>query len=77
MEKDLIEQSLDTEMYREYDFNDRVYRIHNPVKLFMRKNGTTHRVLDAMNVIHCVPAPGEKGCVLRWKSKDEKKPVDF
>lgn len=28
-------------------------------------------------IVHCVPAPGFQGCVLRWKSKDSNKPVEF
>ena len=28
-------------------------------------------------VVHCVPAPGQNGCVLRWATRNRKKPVDF
>ena len=73
----LKKNDLTTEEYREYDFGGRVYRITKPEKLFMRPGGTTHRVLDADGVIHCVPAPGVCGCVLRWKSTDPKNPCDF
>jgi hypothetical protein len=38
---------------------------------------TTHRVVDGAGVVHCVPNVGKNGCVLRWKSKDAKHPVDF
>ena len=76
-ETDMEEFSLTTEEWREYDFGGRVYRINNPEKLFFRKGGTTHRVVDADGVAHCVPAPGEKGCVLRWSNKDKKFPVNF
>lgn len=71
---DLIEQDLPEE-WREYDFGGRVYRIENPVKLVTRKAGTTHRVVDANGVTHCVPAPGVNGCVLRWKGTTA--PVSF
>lgn len=60
-----------TEEWREYDFSGRVYRIENPVTLWFRPGGTTHRVLDAKGVTHCVPVPGEFGCVLRWVGKIE------
>lgn len=62
----LHEKDLTPELWREYDFGDRVYRIDAPVRLFWREGGTTHRVLDASGVAHCVPAPGHCGCVLRW-----------
>ena len=73
----LKEFNLTTELYREYDFGGRVYRIDNPVTLFYRDGGTTHRVLDSENVVHCVPVPGERGCVLRWKNKDSTNPCEF
>jgi hypothetical protein len=55
------------EEWREYDFNGRVYRIINPTKVQFRSGGETHRVTDETGVVHCVPAPGRDGCVLRWK----------
>jgi hypothetical protein len=84
-------KSLADEEWREYTFptgstrgeDDAVeegfitHRIDNPQLLFMRPGGTTHRVLDAAGVVHCVPAPGEKGCVLRWKNKPGKHPCAF
>ena len=73
----ITRNSLETEEYREYDFGGRVYRIDNPVALFMRVGGTTHRVLDSFGVVHCVPAPGVNGCVLRWSSKDKTNAVEF
>lgn len=69
-EQKLVENDVSMELWREYDFGDRVYRIENPVKLFLRPGGTTHRVVDAEGVAHCVPAPGFQGCALRWKQKD-------
>lgn len=73
----LKEFPLTTEAYREYDFEGRVYRINNPVTLFIRSGGTTHRVVDSDGVVHCPPAPGQYGCVLRWKNKDPSTPVNF
>jgi len=55
------------EEWREYDFDDRVYRIEKPVSVEFRAGGETHRVTDSAGVVHCVPAPGQHGCVLRWK----------
>lgn len=55
------------EAWREYDFEGRVYRIENPVSVEFRVGSTTHRVTDAAGIVHCVPTPGERGCVLRWK----------
>jgi hypothetical protein len=67
---DLIEKDLTVELWREYDFGGRVYRIEKPQKLFFREGGSTHRVVTADGVAHCVPAPGVDGCVLRWKQVD-------
>lgn len=74
---DLVEKDLSSEKWCEYDFDVRTYRIDNPVKLIMRDGGTTHRVIDSEGIVHCLPAPGNKGCVLRWKSRDNNKPVEF
>jgi hypothetical protein len=73
----MIEKDITCELYREYDFGGRVYRISNPDRLIMREGGTTHRVVDMQGVVHCVPAPGQFGCVLRWVSRDPENPVDF
>jgi hypothetical protein len=70
-------KNLTVELWREYDFGGRVYRIDNPKELYHRPGGTTHRVVDSVGVVHCLPAPGQLGCVLRWQSKDPSKPVDF
>lgn len=55
------------EEWREYDFSGRVYRIDKPAKVQFKKDSTTHRVTDNEGIVHCVPAPGQQGCVLRWK----------
>ena len=77
MTNEITRHSLLTEEWREYDFGGRVYRIENPATLYMRVGGTTHRVLDHGGVVHCVPAPGVAGCVLRWSNKDKTNPVEF
>lgn len=74
---DLKEYDICDEEWREYDFGGRVYRINDPVSLFMRPGGSTHRVLDVDGVVHCVPIPGSNGCVLRWKTYDGLDPVKF
>lgn len=74
---ELKEFDISSEMYREYDWGGRVYRIDNPKKLFIRFGGTTHRVVDAFGVAHCVPSVGIMGCVLRWCTDNEDKPVNF
>lgn len=55
------------EDWREYDFEGRVYRIEKPATVEFRKDSSTHRVTDSAGIVHCVPAPGHRGCVLRWK----------
>ncbi len=68
-------KSLENEMWREYDFGGRVYRIDEPRWLYVGE--TTHRIVDKQYIVHCVPSVGFKGCVLRWKNKDNDKPVNF
>jgi hypothetical protein len=70
-------KNLKDEEYREYDFAGRktTYRIHDPASLFVGK--TTHRIVDVEGIVHCVPAPGFRGCVLRWKPRDGANPVAF
>lgn len=68
-------RDLSDEQWREYDFGGRVYRIENPRTLWI--GTTTHRVLDAAGVVHCAPAPGHQGCVLRWEPRDAGNPVQF
>lgn len=75
-------KDLTVEVWREYDFADyegrtRTYRIMNPVAFYYRLGGTTHRVVDQFGVVHCVPAPGCNGCVLRWKNRDTSDPVSY
>lgn len=64
---------LTIESYREYEFgqppNRVVYRINDPVAYYWREGGSTHRVVQADGVVHCVPAPGFNGCVVRWKNR--------
>jgi len=67
-------KDLTVEEFREYDFVDyegraRTYRISDPVAFYYRLGGTTHRIVDKQGIIHCVPAPGQNGCVLRWKNR--------
>ena len=57
------------EEWREYDFSNRIYRIDNPVLVQFYSGSATHRVTDKEGIVHCVPAPGHYGCVLRWSGK--------
>lgn len=71
-------KDLSDEVYREYDFGGRVYRIDSPMKFYMREGGTTHRIVDVNGLVHCVPAPSAtSGCVLRWMPKDAANPVQW
>jgi len=73
----MLKRNITTEKFREYDFGGRIYRIDNPVDLYTREGGTTHRVVDSNGIVHCIPAPGVAGCVLRWQNKNKKVPVNF
>lgn len=68
-------KNLSAELWREYDFGGRVYRIDAPTTLVV--GTTTHRVIDGVGVVHCVPAPGVDGCVLRWMPRDSTNPIQF
>jgi hypothetical protein len=68
-------KDLSKELWREYQFGAVTYRIVAPVRLWTGK--TTHRVLDADGVVHCVPAVGEYNCVLRWQPRNAAEPVQF
>ena len=74
-------KDLTSEYYREYDFLDeqglsRTYRISDPIAFYNRPGGSTHRVVDREGVVHCVPAPGQRGCVLRWKNRGVEQGAD-
>lgn len=69
------QRDLSGELWREYDFGGRVYRIDNPNGLIV--GTTTHRVIGRDGLVHCVPAPGVNGCVVRWQAKDPAQPVQF
>jgi hypothetical protein len=73
----LKEFDISKEVWREYDWGGRIYRIDYPKKLFLRDGGTTHRVVDGTNVVHCVPSVGVMGCVLRWFNGSMQEPVNF
>lgn len=73
----LTEYDLRSEIWREYDFGGRVYHIKKPIRLYISEGGTTHRVVDSCGTVHCCPAPGHMGCVLRWCPKDINNPVQF
>lgn len=78
--------TLDGVIYREYEwiYDDddeaeyiRIYRIDDPVAFYWAPGHTTHRVLDKNGTVHIVPAPGEKGCVLRYAKAYGEDPVRF
>lgn len=73
----LKEFDISHEMWREYDWCGRIYRINNPVTLYLRPGGSTHRVVDKDGIAHCVPSVGVMGCVLRWQNPSGEKPVNF
>lgn len=70
-----IHHKLNQVLWREYDFNNRVVRIENPVDLYAGE--TTHRVVDKDGVVWIVPAPGTNGCIIRYKKADGVPPVEF
>ncbi len=77
MATELKDYDISKELWREYDWDGRVYRIDKPLRLYIRPGGTTHRVVDGDGVVHCVPSVGVMGCVLRWRNADGYSPVNF
>lgn len=67
-------RDLSSEEWREYEFGGTCVRIEYPARLYLKDGSQFHRVVDIAGVTHCVPAPGQFGCVLRWKSNP---PVSF
>lgn len=80
-------RSVTDELWREYEYFGPVvgddegvqslYHIDHPVMVYFRPDGRFHRILDSEGIVHCVPAPGQFGCVLRWMPKDAKNPVQL
>lgn len=68
-------KDISHELWREYDFDGVVYHIPNPATLYV--GTTTHRVVDTDGVAHCMPAPGYRGCVIRWQNPASMAPVQF
>lgn len=74
----LILRDISCEEFRVYKVSGGdEYRIENPVGLYYRDGGSTHRVVDSQGVSHCVPFPNEGRTVLRWQNKDLSVPVNF
>ena len=77
--KGLIEGDLSQEVWRRYQFADgSTYEINDPVRLFTRPGGTTHRVLDESGYFHLIAFPGPAGSTtVTWLNKDalEKTPT--
>lgn len=83
---DIIAGDLTEELYREIvtvypDKRETVYTIHDPITLYRRPGGTTHRILDKAGVVHLVlvPGPNRDGTVTvhRWAPRDINNPVQF
>lgn len=70
---------LRAERYREYVKLStlEVYRIDRPIALYYRDGGSTHRVVDARGMVHCVPFGHDAGFILRWKALEGFDPVSF
>lgn len=77
--QDLNRGDVTDEQWREYDWTGRSepYRIDNPTEVRWRTGGATHRIIDSAGIVHCVPAPGVLGCVLRWKNREGSDPCNW
>lgn len=71
-------RDISSEAVRQYEAAGvGAYTIENPVGLYTRDGGTTHRVVDSNGVVHCVPFPNEGRTVLRWQNRDLSVPCNF
>lgn len=75
----LTVRDLSGEVWRKYIFaSGVVHFIEGPVKLYTRPGGTTHRIVDAKGIVHCIAFPGPNGdTVLQWSPKNDSVPVAF
>ncbi len=75
----LNEGDLRGEVKRTYHFaSGHEYHIFDPVTLYTRPGGTTHRVLDETGTVHCIAFPGPNAdTIVTWQPKQEDKPVSF
>lgn len=80
-DSDYTVADISDEATRYYTFgtgpNRYQHTIIGPKTLVFRAGGSTHRVIDADGVVHCVPAPGHQACVLTWVPKDPENPIQF
>ena len=76
---ELSQGDLSDELTRTYHFADgSTYVISEPKILYTRPGGTTHRVLDAKGIVHCVAFPGPSGStVVSWVPRISSDPVKF
>ncbi len=76
---ELISGDLRDEIQRTYRFSSgHEYHIFDPVTLYTRPGGSTHRVVDSHGVVHCVAFPGPNGdTVVTWKTAKGVDPVKF
>ena len=67
---DYIVKDISNEMWREIYFlkTEKTYRIKYPKTLIIRKGGSTHRVVDSDDIVHCYAAPEFGETVIKWKS---------
>ena len=70
--------NLEDEAVREYEvFGVGTYRIVNPVGIYARPGGTTHRIVDQNGTCHCIAYPNEGRTTLRWIPRNRKLPVQW
>lgn len=76
LDEKYIISDLSNELEREYLFvqtpvnMNNPYRIYNPVALIMRKDGSTHRIVDSKGSTHCVPYGKDVPVVLKWTDRN-------
>lgn len=75
--------NIGKELYRIYEWTDPIsgnqikHTVNRPVILFYESGHSCHRVVDANDIVHCVPAVGYFGCIVYWENADKDNPVNF
>lgn len=69
---------ISRELYREVVTSGGVrQRIDNPVALITRKGGSTHRIVNADNVVYCYASPETGQSVVTWFCGETAQPVQL
>ena len=58
-----------------YTMGVKVHEIVDPIAVYIRPGGTTHRVVDSTGLVHCVAFPNMGRTTFTWRNHDQTTPV--